>query len=133
MKGSVLDTIRSLVKFNFGVGTRDVGEESVGEMLEAGISLFRRSDGSSASQMLLGEISRPLGEGLGVKTESHPHNIFNTPTSDMSVESDTSPLLRLRFLEGGGKEIIGEMVARGSSLCMSLQHEFSIASHLRSR
>ena len=68
-----------------------------------------------------------------MKTESHPHNIFNTPTSDMSVESDTSPLLQLRFLEGGGKEIIGEMVARGSSLCMSLQHEFSIASHLRSR
>ena len=24
VKGSVLDTIRSLVKFNFGVGTRDV-------------------------------------------------------------------------------------------------------------
>ena len=46
-----------------------------------------------------------------MKTESHNHNIVNTPTSDIDVESDNGPLHQIRFLEGGGNDICGGAVA----------------------
>ena len=54
-----------------------------------------------------------LVKGLGVKTDSHPHNIINNPTSYMAVESDTGPLLHIRFLVERGKKICGGALARG--------------------
>ena len=83
--------------------------------------------------MSLGEGLGLLGLGLGVKMESHTYNIVNNPTSEMDVESDTGPLLQIRFMKGGGKEICGGAVAGGSRFCIFLRCEGSTAFHTRSR
>ena len=69
--------------------------------------MFRWSDSSPESKISLGGGLGLLVKGLGMKTDSHPHKIINTPTSYMDVEADTGTLLQIRFLMEGGKKICG--------------------------
>ena len=58
-----------------------------------------------------------------MNTESHLHNIVNTPTSERDLEYNTGSLLQIRFLEGRGKEICGGAMDGGSRFCIFLWND----------
>ena len=130
---SALYTGRILGKFNFGVIMREVVEVRGGELSEADRYLLRWIEDYTESKISLGGGLGSLVKGLEMKTDPHYRNIINTTASYMAVEADAGPLLWIRILEEGGKEICGGVVAGGYRFCMLLRHEVSTASHAWSR
>ena len=75
-------------------------EYSVNGVLEAYISLFR-PEVESPSELSL----------IGGTRGRHGLTIYNYPNSELSDSGNTGPLLEIRLLEEGGREICGAAVS----------------------